>query len=66
MTPANEKMSASLLYDPRSSKISGAIRHAFWLPSTEALRIELSSWVTIDSPKSVIRAWPAASTRIFD
>ena len=64
-TPANEKMSASLLYVP-PSKISGAIHLALRSSSVKTLRIEPRSWVTMARPKSVIRARAIASTRMFD
>ena len=66
MTIANEKMSASLLNDPRSAKISGAIHRVLCPCLSGALRIEFRLWVTTARPHSVIIAWPVVSTRMFD
>jgi len=65
MTMAKEKISASLLYVPCSFRISGAVHRAVWPLSSDGLRMESRFRVTVARPKSVIRAQPVASTRIF-
>jgi len=66
MTIAKEKISASLLYAPSSVRISGAVHLAVCPSLSDTLRIESRFCVTVARPKSVIRAQPARSTRIFD
>ena len=66
MTIANEKTSASLLSVPRLAEISGAIHRILSPCSSGDPCTESMLWVTTARPQSVIIAWPAVSTRMFD
>ena len=65
MTIAREKMSASLLYFPPFIT-SGAVHRRVLLRRSKVLSSESTFVVTVARQKSVIRAWPWASTRTFD